>query len=132
MFMQIFFFVFDPSLRLLQTMNVTNPLLIRAIHSNFITSTNQLLINKSFDFVLQRDAVNLEPSNVANCVSKGKSEVSQNREIDLLKKIGSNICEDVFFFLVHCSLKQNGIRLIETYTPANIFSLSHSTRFNMN
>lgn len=27
-------------------------------------------------FMLQRDALNLEPSNVANCVSKGKSEVS--------------------------------------------------------
>lgn len=27
-------------------------------------------------FLLQRDALNLEPSNVANCVSKGKSEVS--------------------------------------------------------
>lgn len=26
-------------------------------------------------FLLQRDALNLEPNNVANCVSKGKSEV---------------------------------------------------------
>lgn len=28
-----------------------------------------------FFSLLQRDALNLEPSNVANCVSKGKSEV---------------------------------------------------------
>ncbi|KAH1029202.1 hypothetical protein HUJ05_002481 [Dendroctonus ponderosae] len=26
-------------------------------------------------FLLQRDALNLEPSNVANCVSKGKTEL---------------------------------------------------------
>lgn len=29
-----------------------------------------------FLFLFQRDALSLEPSNVANCVSKGKSEVS--------------------------------------------------------
>lgn len=36
-----------------------------------------LFTQSNFMFVslLQRDALNLEPSNVANCVSKGKSEV---------------------------------------------------------
>lgn len=27
---------------------------------------------------LQRDSLQLEPTNVANCISKGKSEVSNN------------------------------------------------------
>lgn len=59
-------------------------------------------------FLFQRDVLNLEPSNVANCVSKGKSEVSEL--LNLFVEI----------YLVHHKIQSLSKNIINKYSNARL------------
>lgn len=57
------------------------------MHARLLNNSTKYIFNDTFFsfFFLQRDALNLEPTHVANCVSKGKSEVSSYKYCRLNK-----------------------------------------------